>query len=555
MPGEAPKNELHFLPLGGSGEIGMNANLYRYAGKWLMVDLGITFADGTLPGVDIVMPDLAYIEKQRSALVGLVLTHAHEDHLGAVQYLWPRLRCPVYATPFAAALLRRKIGDEGIDGIEDLEIIEVPLGGRFTVGPFEIELISLTHSIPEPNAVVIRTGAGTVLHTGDWKIDPTPLVGVTTDADALRRLGDEGVLAIVCDSTNALKPGTSGSEAEVRASLEALVRECRGRVAITTFASNVARMLTVHHVAQATGRSAALVGRSLWRIHEAARETGYIPRNVRFLTDKEAYDLPSDKVLFACTGCQGETNAQLSRIAGGGHRYVSLGAGDTVIFSSKIIPGNERAIYGLINRLLDNAVEVMTEEDHFVHVSGHPARDELAQMYQWVRPRIAVPVHGELRHMRAHAALARSLQVPEAIVIENGALLRLAPGPAEIVDRVPVGRLAWDGSNTVPIDGAVMRDRRKLMRDGAAFVALVIDRQGELLADPAVSTYGLFADGEGDEHLAAAGLDIREAVADLKPRERRDDDVIREAARKAVRRVLRIARAKRPIVEVNVTRV
>ena len=555
MTAKSRKDELHFLPLGGSGEIGMNANLYRYAGKWLMVDLGITFADGTLPGIDIIMPDLTFIEKQRSALVGLVLTHAHEDHLGAVQYLWPRLRCPVYATPFAAALLRRKLADDAADGLEDLELIEVSLSSTFKIGPFEIELVSLTHSIPEPNAVIIRTGAGVVVHTGDWKIDPHPLVGGTTDEEALRRLGDEGVLAMVCDSTNALKPGTSGSEAEVRASLEALVRGCLGRVAVTTFASNVARMLTMHHVARANGRSIALVGRSLWRIHDAARETGYIPKGVRFLTDKEANDLPADKVLYACTGCQGEANAQLSRIAGGSHPYVTLGAGDTVIFSSKIIPGNERAIYGLINRLLDLEVDVLTEEDHFVHVSGHPARDELSLMYQWVRPRIAVPVHGEMRHMRAHATLARGLQVPEAVVIENGALLRLAPGPAEIVDWVPAGRLAWNGTRTIAIDGTVVRDRRKLMRGGAAFVALVVDGHGDLLADPAISAYGLFEDGEADEHLDAAGAGVRRAIEGLRPKERRDDDVIREAARQAVRRSLRAARDKRPIIEVTVTRV
>jgi ribonuclease J len=549
------KDELHFLALGGSGEIGMNANLYRFAGKWLMVDLGITFADGTLPGADIVMPDLAYIEKQRSALVGLVLTHGHEDHLGAVQYLWPRLRCPVYATPFAAALLRRKLADDPVDGIEELEITEVPLSGRFKAGPFEIELVSLTHSIPEPNAVVIRTGAGVVLHTGDWKIDPDPLVGGTTDEAALRSLGAEGILAMVCDSTNALKPGRSGSEAEVRRSLEALVGGCRGRVAVTTFASNVARMLTVHHVARATGRSPALVGRSLWRIFDAAKETGYIPREVRFLTDKEAADLPADKVLYACTGCQGEPNAQLSRIAAGAHPYVSLGAGDTAIFSSKIIPGNERAIYDLVNRLLEREVEVMTEEDHFVHVSGHPAREELSQMYQWVRPRIAVPVHGEVRHMRAHAALARSLQVPEAVVIENGDLLRLAPGAPEVVERVETGRLVWDGTLAVPVGGGVMRDRRKLMRDGAAFLALVVDERGELLAEPALSTWGLFEEGEGDDDLDDAVEDVRRALADLRPRDRRDDEMIRESARQAVRRALRLARDKRPVVEVAVTRV
>ncbi|MEX2649641.1 MAG: ribonuclease J [Alphaproteobacteria bacterium] len=548
-------DQLDFLPLGGAGEIGMNVNLYRHAGKWLMVDLGITFADRDLPGIDIVLPDLAYIEKQRSALVGLVLTHGHEDHLGAVQYLWPRLGCPVYATPFAAALLRRKIADDPVEGLDDLEITEVALGARFTVGPFDVELVSLTHSIPEPNAVVIRTPAGTVMHTGDWKIDPTPLVGAATDEATLTALGDAGVLAMVCDSTNALRAGTSGSEAEVRASLTELVRACTGRVAITTFASNVARMLTCHHVARQTGRSAALVGRSLWRIFESARETGYIPQGVRFLSDKEAVDLPPDKVLYACTGCQGEPNAQLSRIASGSHPYVTLGAGDLAIFSSKIIPGNERPIFGLINRLVAREIEVITEQDRFVHVSGHPSRDELTRMYQWVRPRIAVPVHGEARHLRAHAALARALQVPEAIVIENGTLVRLAPGPAEIIDRVHAGRLVWDGTAVIPIDGTVMRERKKMMRDGAAFVAVVVDDQGEVMADPSVSVYGLFENVEADARLAEAADDVREAIEELSPRERRDDEAVRGAARQAVRRTLRAARNKRPIVEVSVTRV
>lgn len=548
------KDSLHFLALGGAGEIGMNVNLYRHAGRWLMVDLGITFADDTLPGVDIVLPQLDFIAERRDRLDGLVLTHAHEDHLGAVPYLWPRLRCPVYATPFAAAVLRRKLEGDGVEGCEDLEISEVPLGGRFRVGPFAIELVSLTHSIPEPNAVVIRTGAGTVVHTGDWKIDPIPYVGGTTDEAALRALGDEGVLALVCDSTNATKEGRSGSEAEVRASLLKIVGALKGRVVLSTFASNVARLLTAHHVARETGRTPVLAGRSLWRIVDAARETGYLPREARFLNDKEAMDLPGDKALYIVTGCQGEPNAQLTRIANGDHPFIGLGAGDTVIFSSKIIPGNERPIFRLVNRLAEQGIEVVTELDSFVHVSGHPGRDELAQMYQWVRPKVAVPVHGEARHLRAHAQLARSLQVPEAVVVENGALLRLAPGPVQVEDHVPVGRLAWDGAAAVPVDGKLMRDRRKLMREGAAFVSVVVDRKGELVADPRVSAHGLFEDGEATDWLADAVEDVREAVEGLSARDRRDDETIREAARIAARRVFRAARDKRPIVEVSVTR-
>ncbi len=546
---------LHFLPLGGAGEIGMNLNLYEYAGSWLMCDLGVAFAGDELPGIDLIMPDLSFIAERREKLIGLVLTHAHEDHLGAVPYLWPELQCPVYATPFAAALLRRKL-DEGAEGIEDLVITEVPLGGTIDLDPFEIELISLTHSIPEPNALAVTTPAGTVLHTGDWKLDPDPLVGDAADEKALRSLGDEGVLAMVCDSTNVFRPGTSGSEAEVRKGLDDLVAGQTGRVAIATFASNLARLLTVFEVAANNGRSVAVVGRSMWRILDCARETGYLPRDVHFLSDRDAVDLPADKVLYLTTGCQGEPNAALSRIANRTHPVVELQRGDTVIFSSKIIPGNERPIYDLINLMIDLGIQVITEKEHFVHVSGHPNRDELAAMYQWVRPQIAVPVHGEARHLREHAKLARELQVPETVTVANGTMVRLAPGTPEIIDHVHHGRLAWSGNGTVPVDGNIVRERRRLMHNGVAFVTVVVDRSGDLVADPVVSAHGLLEDDDEEEAVLDGVVDeVIDKVEALPRPQRRDDEVLGEAVRVSARRFLRNELGGRPVVDVQLVRV
>ncbi|HET6223250.1 MAG TPA: ribonuclease J, partial [Dongiaceae bacterium] len=425
-------DEVLFLALGGAGEIGMNLNLYGHAGKWLMIDLGVTFGDDATPGIEVIMPDIGFIEERRRDLAGLVLTHAHEDHIGAVPYLWPRLGCPIFATPFTASLVREKLREVGL--AQAAPITEIPMSGRFSVGPFELELVTLTHSIPEPNAVVIRTKFGTLLHTGDWKLDPEPLVGPLADEAALRRLGDEGVLAMICDSTNALVHGQSGSEGEVRESLQELVGRLPGRIAVACFASNVARVETIARVAAAHDRQVALVGRSLWRITEAARENGYLADIPPFITEHDIGYLPRDKALLICTGSQGEPRSALARIARDDHPTVSLEKGDTVIFSSRIIPGNERSIGELQNGLVRLGVEIITERDHFVHVSGHPARDELLAMYQWVRPRIAIPVHGEARHLRAHARLAESGQVGQALVIENGDVVRLAPGPAEVVD-------------------------------------------------------------------------------------------------------------------------
>ena len=438
----ANQNDLVFLPLGGAGEIGMNLNCYGYgppdARSWIVIDCGVLFGrETTTPGVDLMMPDMRFLEEQRASLLGIVLTHGHEDHLGAVAHLWPKLRCPVYATPFTARLLRNKLEEAGLEDRVKVQI--VPLGGKITLGPFALTFISITHSIPEPNVVAIRTPLGTVVHTGDWKIDADPQLGEVTDDAALRKLGEEGVLACVCDSTNALVPGESGSEADVKAALHDLIGTLTGRVAVTAFASNVARLHTVAQAARAHGREVVLVGRAMRTMVEAARDTGYLKDFPRVWAEEDSSRLPDNRVLYLCTGSQGEPRAALARIAAGEHPNVSLGEGDTVIFSSRIIPGNELAIFELQNDLAARGVAVLTERDHFVHVSGHPARDELAQMYAWVKPKLAIPVHGELRHMTAHARLARELQVPNAIVVANGQMVRLAPGTAEIVDEAPVG--------------------------------------------------------------------------------------------------------------------
>jgi ribonuclease J len=544
------KGELLFLPLGGSGEIGMNLNLYGYGGKWLMVDLGVTFGDEGVPGVDVITPDPAFIEEHRDELVALVLTHAHEDHLGAVPYLWPRLRCPIYATAFTASVLRRKLQDVNL--LSQVPITEIPLSGRFRVDPFDIELIRLTHSIPEPNALAIRTPLGTVLHTGDWKLDPDPLVGEATDEASLRALSDEGVLALVGDSTNALRHGESGSEGMVRKTLTDLFGHYKGRIAVACFASNIARLESIAVAAAAHGRHVALVGRSLWRMNEAARENGYLKGIPDFLDETQIGFVPRDKVVMICTGSQGEPRAALARIAGDEHPHVVLEKGDVVIFSSRVIPGNERAVHNIWNGLLHQGIEVVTDETHpGVHVSGHPARDELTQMYQWVRPKIAVPVHGEPQHLRAHAELARMCQVPHTVVPENGDLIRLAPGPAEVVDHVTAGRLAVDGERLLPIGGTVIRGRTRMLWNGVLMATVVVDRKGRLATDPQIAAPGLIDPESDGEFLADINDAIRDAVSE---NGRKPDEQLREEVRRRVRRLIRDRTDKKPTVEIHLVR-
>jgi len=544
---------LFFVSLGGAGEIGMNLNLYGYAGDWLILDCGVTFGDDSQPGLEVVMPDPAFIVERRDRLLGIVATHAHEDHIGAIPYLWTQLRCPVWATPFTASLLRAKLVEAGL--ADKVRINVVPMSGRFTVGPFDLELITLTHSIPEPNAVALRTPVGTVLHTGDWKFDPDPLIGSTSDEAALRRLGDDGVLAMIGDSTNALRPGTSGSEADLRRSLIDLVGRYDARVAVGCFASNVARLETIVLAAAAHGREVALVGRSLWRIDKAARENGYLADLPRFLTEDEAGYIPREKIVLICTGSQGEPRSALARIAREDHPNIVLETGDVVIFSSRIIPGNEKAINRLQNALVRLGVQIVTEEDHFVHVSGHPAREELVRMYQMVRPRVAIPVHGEARHLIAHAHLAGECQVQQPLVIQNGDVVRLTPSGAAIVDAVPVGRLASDGKGLLPLGGTALKDRRRVILNGSAVATLVVDRQGRLAAPPAISLLGLVEERAASTALPSLCDAAERALEELPAGARRDDNVVRDAVRRALRRLINERFGKRLLIEIHIVRI
>jgi ribonuclease J len=549
-----PRNdELLFLPLGGSGEIGMNLNLYGHDGKWLMLDLGISFADDSMPGIDVIMPDPQFIADRADDLVGIVLTHAHEDHIGAVPYLWQKFRCPLFATPFTASVLRRKLAEVGLE--QEARITVIPMSGKQEIGPFAVELITLTHSIPEPNAVVIRTRHGAVLHTGDWKLDPEPLVGETTDVAALRRLGDGGVLAMICDSTNVFVSGTSGSEADVRASLMEVVGRLRNRVAVGCFASNLARIETIARVAEAHSRHCALVGRSLWRMLEAAQENGYLTDLPKFVTEHDIGYFPRENILMVCTGSQGEPRSALTRIARGEHPQVVLEAGDAAIFSSRVIPGNEISINRLHNDLTKRGVEVITDHDEHVHVSGHPARDELAEMYHMVRPRIALPVHGEARHIQEHVAFARQCQVPEALAPENGTLIRLAPGPAELVARVPAGRLALDGKVLVSADSEAIRHRHRLSFNGVIMGSLVVDAGGRLVAPPQISLEGLLEGGDTSAAIAQIAEAVVEAIGELPKSKRAVDAELGEAARLAARRWYQKTYDKKPVTKIHVIRV
>ena len=553
-----PRDELVFLPLGGSNEIGMNLNLYGYGPsndrKWIVVDLGVTFGDQTTPGVEIILPDPTYLEQVKNNLLGIVLTHAHEDHIGAVGWLWRRFKAPLYATPFTAFLLREKLREAGLEG--QARITEVELGGNLKLGPFDIDLLTLTHSIPEPNGLAIKTPLGTVLHTGDWKIDPEPITGAPTDDAAIRKLGDEGVLAMICDSTNVFVDGESGSETGVREALTPLIKSLKGKVAVACFASNVARMDSVIRAGQAAGRAVVLVGRSMHRMAAAAKSVGLFQGLKPFVSDSEAKGLSDDKVLYLCTGSQGEARAALSRMSEGTHPHASLGKGDHCIFSSRVIPGNEVAIRNLQNRLADRGVRLYTERDHpGIHVSGHPCRDELAQMYAWARPQIAVPTHGERRHLLEHVAFARDLQVPQAVAPRNGDMVRLAPGPAQIVESVPNGRLYVDAGVVTPENGDALRERRHAAFNGALTVSLVLDSRNRLVSGPLVLALGLPGDKSSPLEDALDTL-ADEAANALR---RCDDPDIDEAIESAINRAVKKAAyriwERRPVVETAVLRV
>jgi ribonuclease J len=547
---ESSNDDFAFVPLGGTGEIGMNFNLYRCRERWLAVDCGIGFAGPAFPEAEILVPDPGFIAARRAALLGLVITHAHEDHIGAVAHLWPRLRCPVYATPFAAAMLRRKLAEAQL--LAEVTLHIVPPGGEIDLAPFRLRLIPVAHSIPEAQALAIETPAGLILHTGDWKLDPTPLVGPPTDEAALAALGERGVLAMICDSTNAMVEGHSGSEAEVRRNLAALIRDMTGRIAVTCFASNVARIESVALAARAAGRSVALVGRSLRNLDAAARASSYFATLPPFLSEDAAEEIPDDNLLLLVTGSQGEPRSALARIAADTHPRIAFGEGDTVLFSSRVIPGNERAIGLVQDNLVRRGVRVMTEADHMVHVSGHPARDELRRLYRLVRPRYAVPVHGEWRHLTAHAELAREMGA-RPILIEDGDVITFGPGEPAVNESVPVGRFAVDGKRLVPLAGVVMAARRQMLRDGVVVASLAVDQAGRLRGRAQISAPGLLA--PDDEEMLAVADDFAATLADLSPALRQDETGLVDAARAALRRVLGRRLQKRPQVEIHVLRV
>ena len=540
-------NDLVLLPLGGVGEIGMNCYCYGIgpveSREWLMVDLGVKFGDETEPGIDIVLPELGTIISERRRLSGLVLTHAHEDHLGAVAWLWPQLRCPVYCTPFAAAILAGKLKERGLD--EDVPVRIKAVGSRFAVGSFNLEFVSVTHSIPEPTAVLIETKQGRVLHSGDWKIDRTPVMGDHFDERRFREIGELGVDALVCDSTNVLRQGFSVSEAEVSASLWRIVAEAKGRIAITTFASHVERISSAVAAARKAGREVVIAGRAMRQTIEAARTCGYL-RDAGSFLDEEAFGyLPPDKIMLLCTGSQGEPRAAIARIAEDTHPNIALDEGDLVVFSSKTIPGNEKAVSAVHNNLASLGVDVITSDDALVHTSGHPRQDELKLLYGWLNPRAVIPMHGEPRHLLRHVEFAEASGIGETLMAENGDLIRLAPGPAQIVDEMPAGRLHVDGKLIVPAIEGPARFRRKLSFAGIVVVSLVIDAKGTLVSDIEIVADGLPAGL--DEKLKAAADEAYESMP--RPRLQNDGTII-ETVRTAIRRAADAEWGKKPICQV-----
>lgn len=569
--------ELFFLPLGGAGEIGMNLNLYGYLGKWLMIDFGVTF--GHELGIEVILPDPEFIVEQKKDLLGIVLTHGHEDHIGALPYFWKYLKVPLYATPFTASLIRRKLEDVGLE--KEAKIIEIPLSGRVQIGPFKLELITLTHSIPEPNAIVIETGAGRILHTGDWKIDPFPLIGDVSDEKALRHLGDQGVLAMICDSTNVFESGISGSEEDVRKGLFDVMENAKGAIVLTCFASNVARLETALILAKRLRRKVCLLGRSMFRFIEVAQECGYLTdfpelipgsgkrrtgkrdklKDSFFITCQEASQLPRDEVLILTTGSQGESRSGLSKLAWSQHPDFALEEGDKVIFSSRVIPGNEKIITALQNALIMKGCEVVVKQEEGklpLHVSGHPAQEELKEMYRWVRPKFSIPVHGEARHLKKHEELARACHVEDVIIPANGSLIRLTPDSAKIIEYVPAGRLGLDGDCFVSMGSNLLKERRKMAAQGVAVVTIALNRYNELLEAPQWSLFGVVEEEETPERAARLYKDIEKSILrvyeELSEEMRENDQTIMDVVRTALRQATHARLGKKPLTDVHVIR-
>lgn len=552
----AAHDSLVFTALGGLGEIGMNAALYGFGPRgrrqWILVDCGVSFAqEEHMPGIDLIYPDLRFLEAERKNLLGIVITHAHEDHIGALAELWPRLQAPVYGTPFALGLLEaRRLSEPNAPKIT---LREVAQGGRVTLGPFDIEFVPVSHSIPESNALAIRTPLGLVLHTGDWKLDPTPGVGLPTDEARLRAIGDEGVLALVCDSTNVIREGASPSEADVAVTLADMIRDAPNRVCVTAFASNVARMRAVAEAAAACGRELVVVGRGMERVAEVAADCGYLDGLPPFRAPDAYGYLPRDKVVALLTGSQGEPRAALARIASDNHPAIGLSPGDRVIFSSRTIPGNEKAVGTIINSLVRQGIEVVTDRDGLVHVSGHPRRDEMAKLYEWLRPRIVVPAHGEALHLTEHAAFAKAHGAAEVVRAFNGDMVEIAPGEASVIDEVPYGRLLKDGDLVVPAEEPAVAERRRLAFAGIVSIAAVVDEKGMLIGDPEVALAGIPAKTRsGDSIYELVVETVEELIEELPRPKRRDPDALANAIERAVRGALRHAWGKKPICHVLV---
>jgi len=552
------KDEFIFCPLGGSGEIGMNMNLFAYGApenrKWIIVDIGVTFADDAIPGVDLIYPDPGFIVDKKEDLLGLVLTHAHEDHIGAIAHIWPKLRCNIYATPFTSVLIQEKFKEKKIDIGNKLIIVN--LNGSVQLGPFKIDFITLTHSILEPNGLSIETPVGTVLHTGDWKCDPNPLIGETINEKKLKQIGKQGVLAMICDSTNVFNPGKAGSEGDVRTSLLKVMEPIKKRIVVTSFASNVARMESIFYCAEKLGRKICLVGRSMHRIYKAARKCGYLNNLIDPLDPREAKKISRDKIVYLCTGSQGEPNGAMMRISNYIHPEVFIESNDTVIFSSKIIPGNEKKLYKLHNQLVKNGINVISEDNEFVHVSGHPNREDLKEMYNWVKPKSVIPVHGEHRHMIEHINFAKEMQVPYPVQVENGDIVQLFPGDEpKVVDKAPVGRMLVDGYLSVGENAQSVKDRINLSYNGFLEITIIINNIGSLVKRPIISFKGIPTNDENGSFTFELEDRIQSVCKTFSLNNLNQEDNIIDAVKKNCRKTIKEKTGKRPYTNVNLVRI
>jgi len=551
------KKELIFCPLGGSGEIGANMNLYSYGSsddqKWIIVDMGITFADDSIPGIDLIYPDPGFIVDKKDDLLGIILTHAHEDHIGAITHIWPSLKCKIYATPFTAALVQEKFKEKKIDISNYLKIVQ--LNGKIKLGPFEIDFITLTHSILEPNGLSITTPAGVILHTGDWKIDPNPLIGSNLDQKKLEDIGKKGVLAMICDSTNVFSEGRAGSESDVRESLVKIMELQNKKIIVTSFASNVARMETIFYCAKKTGRSICLVGRSMHRIYKAAKSCGYLKNIIKPVDPRDSHKISRNKIIYLCTGSQGEPMGAMNRVVNGIHPDVFLEEGDTVIFSSKIIPGNEKKLYKLQNQLTKNNVEIITEENAFVHVSGHPNRDDLKDMYDWVKPSCIIPVHGEHRHMKEHVNFAKKMQIPQTLLIENGDIIRIHPGKTpQIVDKAPFGRMYLDGSIGVSEDSQSIKERKNLSLNGYLEVTLLVSNNGKIKR-PIISFKGIPENEDTSTFIFDMEDEINDICKTFSLQSRKQEKNLIDTLKMNCRKIVKNRTGKKPYTNINIARI